>query len=78
MNNKIKKFVKENTDKHLCKCGCERFIIIKPHHYYQGIPDYISGDNMKTDIAREDKVINNPMKDPEIIEELQMIIKGEI
>ena len=29
----------------LCKCGCNREIIIKVHHKYVGIPDYIHGHN---------------------------------
>ena len=28
-----------------CKCGCGGEIIIKPHHKYYGIPEYISGHN---------------------------------
>ena len=29
----------------LCKCGCEREIIWKPHHKRYGTPKYISGHN---------------------------------
>jgi hypothetical protein len=29
-----------------CKCGCGQQIIIKKHHKYYGIPDYISGHNL--------------------------------
>jgi hypothetical protein len=29
----------------LCKCGCGREIIIKPHHKYTGVPKYILGHN---------------------------------
>lgn len=77
MNIKIKKFIKDNTNKHVCKCGCGRFIIIKLHHYYQGIPEYISGDNMKTDKAREDKVLNNPTKNPKVAEKISKSKKGQ-
>lgn len=26
-----------------CKCGCGKFIEVKPYHKYNGIPDYIKG-----------------------------------
>lgn len=29
----------------LCKCGCEKKIIVKPRHKYTGIPKYIVGHN---------------------------------
>jgi len=35
---KIELFIKENTNKNLCKCGCKQFIVIKKRHYYTGIP----------------------------------------
>lgn len=31
-----------------CKCGCGGKIIIKPHHKYVGIPDYLHGHNPST------------------------------
>ncbi len=39
----------ENTNKHLCKCGCGGYIIIKHHHRSQGIPQFILGHHAKTD-----------------------------
>lgn len=29
----------------LCKCGCGKEVVIKPHHKYYGIPTYIHGHN---------------------------------
>jgi hypothetical protein len=34
-------WIKENTNKHLCKCGCCEYIIIRRDHYWAGIPKYI-------------------------------------
>jgi len=31
----------------LCKCGCGGEIIIKPHHKYYGIPEYIFNHHMR-------------------------------
>lgn len=55
MNNKIKQFIEENTNKHLCDCGCGNFIEIKEHHYYYGIPKYRHGDNAKTKEFRDNQ-----------------------
>jgi len=33
-------------EKHYCKCGCGKEIIIKPHHKYYGIPEYINTHNL--------------------------------
>ena len=32
-----------NTNKHLCGCGCNQFIIITKSHYYNGLAKYIRG-----------------------------------
>lgn len=40
--NDILKFIKENTNKYSCHCGCNKIIIIKRHHYWNGIPEYIN------------------------------------
>lgn len=29
--------------KHRCQCGCNRIIVIRWHHYYEGIPQYLPG-----------------------------------
>lgn len=42
----------------LCACGCGGVIVIKPHHKYTGIPDYINGHNQR------DKVPHNKGKHP--------------
>lgn len=52
-NTKIDKFINDNINKHLCKCGCGEYIIIKRSHYWIGIPEYIHGHTMKGN--------NNPM-----------------
>lgn len=49
----IDKFIEDNTNKHLCTCGCDEYIIIKRNHYSNGIPKYILGHHAK---------INNPFK----------------
>lgn len=58
----------------LCKCGCGQEIIIKPHHKYVGIPDYISGHN-RQGCKRSDSFkkkqsermnVDNPMFNEEI------------
>jgi len=41
----------------LCACGCGGVIVVKYHHKYTGVPDYIHGHNIKG--------VNNPMKFPE-------------
>lgn len=42
------KWIVLNTNKHLCRCGCGEFIIIKRHHFSQGIPKFIVGHHSKT------------------------------
>lgn len=37
----IDEWVNENTNKHLCRCGCGEFIKIERRFYYKGIPEYI-------------------------------------
>lgn len=32
-------------NKHLCQCGCNKYIQVKWYHYYSGIPKRISGHN---------------------------------
>jgi hypothetical protein len=40
----------ENDKKtHYCKCGCNELIIIKSHHRYQGIPEYIHNHYQKSE-----------------------------
>lgn len=48
-------WVDENTNKHLCKCGCGEYIIIRKDHYNIGIPKYIAGHYIKA---------HNPMSIP--------------
>jgi len=44
----LEDWIKYEQSKHrLCKCGCGKEIIIKPHHRYYGIPEYINGHNSK-------------------------------
>lgn len=42
-NHEIDKFIKENTNKYICKCGCGKYIKIIRQHYHVGIPKYIRG-----------------------------------
>ena len=54
----INQFIKENTNKHICQCGCKKFIKIKRHHYNSKIPKYIHGHNEIIYIIKKGK--NNP------------------
>lgn len=46
----------------LCKCGCGKEIIIKPHHKYHGIPSFLKGHHIK---------LSNPMHREEIKEKIK-------
>lgn len=41
-------WIEENTDKHLCKCGCNEYIKILRSHYNAGIPNYILRHYIRT------------------------------
>ena len=51
----VKDWVKSQQGKHLCQCGCGKEIQIKPHHHTpkNGIPKYINGHYLKSNIGRE-------------------------
>ena len=53
-NRKIK-----NKKNNVCKCGCGEEIIIKKHHRYVGVPDYIHGHYIRGK--------RNPMKRPNVV-----------
>lgn len=46
-NKKIDMWILENTNKHLCGCGCAKFIKIERRHYNVGIPKYVYGHGKK-------------------------------
>lgn len=46
-NKKIDQWILDNTNKHLCSCGCQQFIKLKRRYYNSGIPKYIHGHNSK-------------------------------
>jgi 5-methylcytosine-specific restriction endonuclease McrA len=52
----IDQFIKENTNKHLCACGCGEFIKIERRHYNRGIPKFVHSHYHR---------INNPMNHSE-------------
>jgi CDGSH-type Zn-finger protein len=60
-NKEIDIWIKENTNKHLCNCGCNEYIIIKRQYYSMGIPRFIYGHWIRT---------NNPMKNPDTIKKV--------
>ncbi len=47
------KWIEENTNKHLCACGCDGYIVVRKHHFAEGIPKYIHGHNSKTEDSRK-------------------------
>lgn len=51
----VPEWIEYHQGKHFCHCGCDGEIIIMAHHHNPsiGIPEYISGHNMKTPEARE-------------------------
>jgi predicted DNA-binding protein YlxM (UPF0122 family) len=49
INPEIDRFIEENTNKHLCKCGCGEYIEILRIHYSTAIPAYIHGHHAKVD-----------------------------
>jgi len=59
----------------LCKCGCGQEIIIKPHHKYVGVPDYISGHNgrgcKKSDSFKKKQSERMKVDNPMFIEEIK-------
>lgn len=59
-NPEINQFVKENTNKHLCECGCGGYIVILRDHYWSGIPKYIHGHNScdRTEETQQKIIIN--------------------
>lgn len=65
----IDKFVEENTNKHLCKCGCGGYIVIQREHSRYGIPDYIHGHHVR---------VNNPMKNPKLLKILTVLNKAKV
>lgn len=48
-NVNIDRFIKINTDKYLCACGCGNYITIRRQHYRDGIPKYIQGHHSRVD-----------------------------
>lgn len=38
---KVQDWIKDNQNKHICKCGCDIHIYIQRHHKYYGIPKYV-------------------------------------
>jgi predicted restriction endonuclease len=53
INKNITIFVNKNTNKHLCACGCGKFIEVNRTHFRLGIPKYILGHNS---IANREKI----------------------
>jgi hypothetical protein len=50
---KVEKFIVENTNKHLCGCGCDEYIVITEEHYPDGIPEFIQHHYCTMDAAKE-------------------------
>lgn len=67
-NPKIDQFIKENTNKHTCKCGCGNYIKILRNHYNTGIPEYIRGHHTK---------VNNPFQNNHHTDEFKESRKRE-
>lgn len=54
LNSKSQIFIRENTNKHICQCGCNQYIIPARQHLYKNIPKYITGHYLN---------VKNPNKD---------------
>ena len=39
----LNEWVRREQGKHLCQCGCGRYILVKRHHHARGVPGYING-----------------------------------
>lgn len=52
-NKDILIFIEENTNKHVCLCGCNQFIKIIRNHYYSGIPKYINYHDPVTELENK-------------------------
>jgi hypothetical protein len=65
-------WIEENTNKHLCKCGCNRFIIITRDQYHDGIPQFycIECYNNYNKISE-----NNPMFGKEHTDETKQLMR---
>ena len=53
-NSEIDKWIEENTNKHLCACGCGNYIKIERWHYNAGIPKYIHVSHKNKGVPRTD------------------------
>ena len=51
-NPEVDKFIEENTNKHLCGCGCGEYIKIVRDHYSMGIPKFIKNHGVKSEEVR--------------------------
>jgi len=47
MHESYKKWIEDGCPKVICKCGCDKEIVITKYHKYNGIPKYINGHNSK-------------------------------
>lgn len=47
----VRDFVSRETNNNLCKCGCGKYIDIKPEHYYEGIPSFVRGHGQRYTLA---------------------------
>lgn len=64
----IYEWVDREQHKHFCQCGCGREITIQRHHFWKGIPKYISGHNSR---------IENPMDNPVTRKKISEALSGE-
>ena len=51
-NPEVDKFIEENTNKHLCGCGCGEYIKIVRDHYSMGIPKFIKNHGVRSEEVR--------------------------
>lgn len=49
---KVEKFIADNTNKHLCECGCGEYIVVTKNHYPNNIPEFIQHHYATTDTAK--------------------------
>lgn len=51
---KVLAWVAEQEGKHACVCGCGQIIVVRPSHFYEGVPTHVHGHNGRKPNAETD------------------------
>ena len=70
-NSEIDVWIKENTNKHLCACGCNRYIIIKREDYHNGIQKFYCKECYYTTLSGE----GNPRFGEKLTDDTKQLIR---